>query len=109
MTVRISDVATAGAAAAIATNVVPHLAHGISGKPFPTPFADPPGVGDSSPASNIVWASMNATVAALLVYTGRSRLRDPACLAVAAVSAAGSAVGLRSYFRKVRPNGGSVA
>jgi len=32
-------------------NVVPHFIHGVSGDSFPTPFANPPGKGLSSPIS----------------------------------------------------------
>jgi hypothetical protein len=41
------------------SNAVPHFIHGISGDPFPTPFADPPGKGLSSPTVNIGWAFAN--------------------------------------------------
>ncbi|GAA3712986.1 hypothetical protein [Gordonia hankookensis] len=89
-------------AGAVATNVVPHLAHGLAGRPFPTPFSDPPGVGDSSPAQNIVWASMNAGVAGAMVYTQRTRLRSAEFWGVFGVSATAAAFGLRSYFGRVR-------
>jgi hypothetical protein len=36
------------------TNVVPHFVHGISGDRFPTPFANPPGKGLSSPTLNVL-------------------------------------------------------
>ncbi|MXP24122.1 hypothetical protein GIY30_22545 [Gordonia sp. HNM0687] len=94
---------TAGAAGAVAANVVPHLAHGLTGTPFPTPFADPPGVGDSSPGLNVVWASMNAAAAVGLLYAGRARLTDPAFVGVGGASAVVSAMALRRYFARVRP------
>ena len=34
-----------------ALNVLPHLLHGIDGRPFPTPFADPPFEGLSARSS----------------------------------------------------------
>lgn len=40
-------------------NSVPHFVHGISGDPFPTPFAEPPGKGLSSPTVNVAWAVGN--------------------------------------------------
>lgn len=52
-------------------NVVPHFVHGISGDPFPTPFAHPPGKGLSSPTVNVVWALLNLVVGYLLLRTGR--------------------------------------
>ena len=48
------------------TNVVPHFVNGISGNAFPTPFANPPGQGLSSPFINIIWALFNLLVGYLL-------------------------------------------
>lgn len=93
---------TAVTAGAFAANAVPHLAHGITGKPFPTPFADPPGVGDSAPGPNLVWASMNAVAATGLLYSGRTRLTDPTFIGTAGASAIVSAVLLRRYFACAR-------
>ena len=41
-------------AGAFLTNVVPHFVNGISGNAFPTPFANPPGQGLSSPLTNVL-------------------------------------------------------
>jgi hypothetical protein len=51
-------------------NAVPHFVHGISGDPFPTPFAKPPGRGLSSPIVNVVWALFNVVVGYLLFRAG---------------------------------------
>jgi hypothetical protein len=48
------------------TNVVPHFVNGISGNPFPTPFANPPGKGLSSPPTNVIWALFNLVIGYLL-------------------------------------------
>lgn len=40
-------------------NCVPHLASGLRGEPFPTPFAKPRGVGDSSALVNVLWGYFN--------------------------------------------------
>jgi hypothetical protein len=41
-------------------NAVPHLAAGLVGEAFPTPFAIPaPGNGLSSPVANVVWGWIN--------------------------------------------------
>jgi hypothetical protein len=40
-------------------NSLPHLASGLQGRPFPTPFAKPRGVGDSSPFVNVLWGMIN--------------------------------------------------
>ncbi len=55
-------------------NAIPHLCSGLMGQPFPTPFADPPGVGDSSAVTNAIWGIFNLTVAGLLVSFGGFRL-----------------------------------
>ncbi len=39
----------------ILTNGIPHFVQGLSGNPFQSPFAKPPGVGESSPLSNALW------------------------------------------------------
>lgn len=40
-------------------NAIPHLAAGLCGLPFPTPFAKPRGKGDSSPFVNALWGFAN--------------------------------------------------
>jgi hypothetical protein len=52
-------------------NVVPHFVHGISGDPFPTPFAHPPGKGLSSPTANVIWALFNLVVGYALFRVGK--------------------------------------
>ena len=54
-------------AGAFLANVVPHLVHGISGDPFPSPFSDPPGKGLSSPTVNVLWACLNLLIGYLLL------------------------------------------
>jgi len=53
-------------AGAFLANTVPHFVNGISGNSFPTPFADPPGKGLSSPFINMLWALLNLIVGYLL-------------------------------------------
>jgi hypothetical protein len=57
-------------AGAFLANVVPHFVHGISGDPFPTPFAKPPGKGLSSPLVNTLWALLNLIVGYALFRAG---------------------------------------
>ncbi len=52
-------------------NVVPHYVHGVSGAPFPTPFANPPGRGMSSPTVNVLWALLNLVVGYILFRAGK--------------------------------------
>ncbi len=48
-------------------NAVPHLVNGVSGRPFQSPFASPPGEGLSSSTVNVLWGLFNLAVAYVLV------------------------------------------
>jgi len=52
---------------AVLANAVPHLLQEMSGSPFQTPFASPPGVGLSSSPVNVLWGAFNLVVGYLLV------------------------------------------
>jgi hypothetical protein len=53
-------------------NTIPHLVNGISGSPFQSPFAKPPGEGLSSATVNVLWGMFNLAVAyVLLARVGR--------------------------------------
>ena len=52
---------------AFVANAVPHFVNGVSGHPFQSPFAHPPGEGLSSALVNVLWAFGNAIVAYLLL------------------------------------------
>jgi hypothetical protein len=43
-------------------NGVPHFVQGISGHRFQSPFATPPGVGESSAVVNVLWGFGNLAV-----------------------------------------------
>lgn len=47
-------------------NFIPHYVNGISGNTFPSPFGTPPGIGKSSPLSNVLWGSFNLLIGYLL-------------------------------------------
>ena len=49
-------------------NGVPHFVQGISGAGFQTPFASPPGVGESSPIVNVLWGFLNLVVGFALLF-----------------------------------------
>jgi hypothetical protein len=49
-------------------NAVPHFVAGVQGRSFPSPFASPPGKGESSPTVNVLWGTANAAVGYLLLY-----------------------------------------
>jgi len=56
-------------AGAFLCNSLPHLVAGLQGTPFPSPFATPRGVGNSSPMVNFLWGAFNAAIGiALLAY-----------------------------------------
>ena len=63
-------------AGAFLTNAVPHFVNGISGHSFPTPFANPPGKGLSSPLINILWAVANLLVGYLLLRLSKMNAKD---------------------------------
>ncbi|MEJ0047449.1 MAG: hypothetical protein WDN04_16055 [Rhodospirillales bacterium] len=54
-------------AGAFGCNAIPHLCAGLRGEPFPSPFATPRGVGNSSPLVNFLWGGGNAVACAALV------------------------------------------
>jgi hypothetical protein len=91
-------------AGAFLTNSIPHLAQGLSGNRFQTPFASPPGVGESSALVNMIWGLFNFAVGGLLLRICLSPDEPlPWGLYVAALIGA-FAIGLRlsMHFSKVR-------
>jgi hypothetical protein len=55
-------------AGAFLSNAIPHFVSGVQGRGFPTPFASPPGKGESSSAINVIWGTANAVVGYLLLF-----------------------------------------
>jgi hypothetical protein len=47
-------------------NAVPHFVSGVTGHPFQSPFAHPPGEGLSSATVNVLWGFFNAVVGYVL-------------------------------------------
>jgi hypothetical protein len=85
------------AAGAFAVNAVPHAVSGLRGQPFPTPFADPPGRGLSSPTANVVWGGANLALAGML----RRRSTAMSARLPFALGAFGIALVLAQYFASV--------
>ena len=52
---------------AFLANALAHFISGICGRPFPTPFASPPGKGLSSPILNVIWGTFNLLVGYFLI------------------------------------------
>jgi len=48
-------------------NSSPHLISGVTGSAFQTPFASPPGVGESTAMINVLWGFANLVFAYFLV------------------------------------------
>ena len=53
---------------AFLTNAIPHLVSGMTGRPFQSPFAKPPGEGLSTATVNVLWGFFNLVVGYLLVW-----------------------------------------
>jgi hypothetical protein len=70
-------------------NAIPHFVNGVSGRPFQSPFAKPPGQGLSSSTVNVVWGAINAIAGyALLCRLGDfdlSRTDDAVALGLGAL------------------------
>ena len=49
------------------TNAIPHFVMGVTGHPFQSPFATPPGEGLSSAVINVLWGFFNGAIAYLLL------------------------------------------
>lgn len=86
---------------AFLANFFLHLIAGLSGRPFPTPFARPPFRGPSPPVVNVVYALFNVAVAyALLVTAGDFDLRQVGHVAITGAGFGLAAVGMaRSVVR----------
>src|SRR5271169_663841 len=62
---------------AFLANTIPHLVSGMSGSPFQSPFASPPGEGLSSSTVNVLWGMFNLVVGYVLVArVGQFELRQ---------------------------------
>ena len=86
---------------AFLANFFLHLIAGLSGRPFPTPFAKPPFRGPSPPVVNVLYALFNLAVAySLLVLVGTFELRRVAHAAFTAAGFGLASVGMaRSVVR----------
>jgi drug/metabolite transporter (DMT)-like permease len=90
-------------AGAFLANVVPHFVHGISGDPFPTPFAKPPGRGLSSPTVNVLWALLNLILGYVLFRAGRVSMQNVISILVFFAGVAFLSVGSSIGFQKKHP------
>lgn len=92
---------------AFLANAVPHLAAGMMGRPFQSPFAKPPGQGLSSSTVNVLWGFLNLVVGYLLVCrVGDFDLKDAPD--VMALGAGAFLIALFSARHFGRFNGGNA-
>lgn len=93
---------------AFLTNAIPHFVSGVTGRPFQSPFADPPGEGLSSSTINVLWGFFNAVVGyCLLCRVGIFHGRVTAD--VVAVAAGALLMGLFAARHFGRFHGGGTA
>ena len=84
-------------------NGLPHFLQGVSGNPFQSPFASPPGVGESSPLVNVLWGTFNFVVGySLLDYVGFFEIGMNSATAYWFVGGFSMASILAIHFGKVR-------
>ena len=89
-------------AGAFGCNGIPHTVAGLQGRLFPTPFAKPPGVGNSPPLVNFAWGSANLLLGLIIGARRAPRAAPiPAILAGAAGFVATGAY-LSRHFGEVR-------
>jgi hypothetical protein len=84
-------------------NGVPHFVQGVSGHWFQTPFASPPGVGESSPMINVLWGFLNLAVGFALLFAFAPKGSDGVAeWSLVGLGALAMAVFLARHFGRVR-------
>lgn len=84
-------------------NGVPHFVNGISGNRFQSPFASPPGVGESLPLVNVLWGMTNFGIGYLLLFgVGDFKGGLSLDVFVVALGALFASLGLSWHFGRVR-------
>ncbi len=90
-------------AGAFLANSVPHFVQGIAGKRFQSPFASPPGVGESSAVVNVIWGMVNIFVGWVLIFGvgdfAFGLTRESLMVGLGAFVAA---IALARYFERIR-------
>ncbi len=83
-------------------NAVPHFTNGVSGRAFPSPFASPPGQGESTAVVNVAWGAFNLLIGyALTVRVGDFRLRGTREVAIASLGGLLMALMLAKTFGQI--------
>ncbi|MEG3125939.1 hypothetical protein [Sphingomonas sp. GB1N7] len=95
-------------AGAFLANAIPHLVSGLTGRPFQTPFAKPPGIGLSRSTTNVLWAFANLAAGwALLFHIGQFNASSLSNVGAAGLGALAISLYLASHFGKL--HGGDLA
>ncbi len=90
-------------AGAFLANGVPHFVHGIGGERFQSPFASPPGIGESSAVVNVIWGLANLAVGYGLIFeVGHFDLGLSRSSLMAGLGALVTSVALALTFGRVR-------
>ena len=80
-------------------NAIPHFVFGVSGHPFQSPFATPPGEGLSPAWVNVLWGTTNFVIAYLLLgRVGHFELRSWRHVLIAGVGGLAMALMLAHAF-----------
>jgi hypothetical protein len=83
-------------------NAIPHFVSGLMGRRFPSPFASPPGKGESSPMVNVLWGALNLVAGYWLVFrVGEFFIRETSSVVALGVGGLLMAVMLAWNFGKV--------
>ena len=86
-------------AGAFICNCIPHLACGLQGAPFPTPFASPRGIGHSSPLVNFLWGFANFLAGAFLLSRHRIAFEfDPSLTTLSLMAPYVGALAMGAYL-----------
>jgi hypothetical protein len=84
-------------------NGLPHFVQGICSHWFQTPFASPPGVGESSPVINVLWGSLNLAAGFALLFVFAPKGSDViAERSLVGLGALVIALALAHHFGRVR-------
>lgn len=90
-------------AGAFLANAVPHFVSGVCGDRFPSPFANPPGKGLSSPTVNVLWGLGNLAVGAILFRAGKISSGDVLALVGLFAGVAAISIPTSAHFAKKHP------
>jgi hypothetical protein len=89
-------------AGAFLVNAIPHFTSGVLGRKFPSPFASPPGKGESSPTVNVLWSAANVAIAYLLISrVGEFHLHQTKSVLAVGVGGLVMALQLANWFGQV--------